>query len=52
VTSEPQDSFRPFYADWAGYNRRAVEGLRILSPDDLTLRIPSSDHWPASVREG
>ena len=40
------DSIRPFYADWAGYNRRIVEGLSTLSPDDLALRVAGSEHWP------
>ena len=45
------DSIRPFYADWAGYNRRTVEGLRKLSADDLALRIRTdravgAEHWP------
>ena len=40
------DSIRPFYADWAGYNRRTVEGIRALSAADLGLTVPGSDHWP------
>lgn len=40
------DSIRPFYADWAGYNRRTVEAIAGLSADDLALTIPGSDHWP------
>ncbi len=45
------DSIRPFYADWAGYNRRTIEGLRRLSLGDLALRVPAvrdhgSEHWP------
>jgi uncharacterized damage-inducible protein DinB len=32
-------TLRPFYADWAGYNRRWVEGLRGLSADDLALPV-------------
>ena len=39
-------SIRPFYADWAGYNRRTIEGLGALSPDDLALQVPGADHWP------
>jgi uncharacterized damage-inducible protein DinB len=39
-------SIRPFYADWAGYNRRLVEGLAACSPETLALRAPRSDHWP------
>ena len=40
------DSIRRFYADWAGYNRRPVEAIAALSPDDLALDMPGSDHWP------
>jgi uncharacterized damage-inducible protein DinB len=40
------DSIRPFYADWAGYNRRTVEAIAALTPDDLALDMPGSDHWP------
>jgi uncharacterized damage-inducible protein DinB len=40
------DSIRPFYADWAGYNRRTVEAIGRLSPDDLALRMTGSEHWP------
>ncbi|MEA2674107.1 MAG: hypothetical protein QOI92_1299 [Chloroflexota bacterium] len=40
------DSIRPFYADWAGYNRRTVEAIAALTPDDLALEMPGSDHWP------
>lgn len=40
------DSIRPFYADWAGYNRRTVEAIAALSPADLALDMPGSDHWP------
>ena len=45
-------SIRPFYADWAGYNRRTVDGLRRLTPEDLALRVPADrgagaeEHWP------
>jgi len=39
-------SVRAFYADWAGYNRRVVEGVRALPLDALELRVPDSDHWP------
>ena len=39
-------SIAPFYADWAGYNRRTVERLRGLSADDLALRVGGSNHWP------
>jgi uncharacterized damage-inducible protein DinB len=40
------ESIRPFYADWAGYNRRIAEGLARLTPEDLSLQAPGSDHWP------
>ena len=39
-------SVRAFYADWAGYNRRIVEGIRALPVHALELRVPDSDHWP------
>jgi uncharacterized damage-inducible protein DinB len=44
-------TLRPFYADWAGYNRRTLEGLRRLSPDELALPVPASrddgsTDWP------
>jgi uncharacterized damage-inducible protein DinB len=39
-------SIRPFYADWAGYDRRIADGLEALAPDDLALRAPDSEHWP------
>jgi uncharacterized damage-inducible protein DinB len=39
-------SIRPFYADWADYNRRVVDALRALGPDDLALRAPNTNHWP------
>lgn len=40
------DSIRPLYADWAGYNRRIVEAVGRLTPEDLALTPPGSDHWP------
>jgi len=40
------DSIRPFYADWAGYNRRVTGALRGLPAEDLGLQVPGSDHWP------
>jgi uncharacterized damage-inducible protein DinB len=40
------DSIRPFYADWAGYNRRTVEALGAMSTEDLALAMPAADHWP------
>jgi uncharacterized damage-inducible protein DinB len=39
-------SIEPFYADWAGYNRRVVSALRGLSEADLALRVAGSEHWP------
>ena len=39
-------TLRPFYADWAGYNRRIASALGAMSPSDLALRVPGSDHWP------
>jgi uncharacterized damage-inducible protein DinB len=46
VTGDKTASIRPFYADWAGYNRRIADGLGALSVDDLALQVPGSDHWP------
>src|SRR5207248_2082424 len=40
------DSLRPFYADWAGYNRRTIEGLRRLSVEDLALPVLASRDQP------
>ncbi len=45
------DSLRPFYADWAGYNRRTMEGLLRLTPEELSLPVPAirdsgADPWP------
>ena len=34
-------TLRPFYADWAGYNRRTIEGIRRLSTEDLALPVHS-----------
>ena len=44
-------SLRPFYADWAGYNRRWIDGIRRLTPEDLALPVPAqrdyeTDPWP------
>lgn len=44
-------SLRPFYADWAGYNRRWIEGIRRLTPEDLVLSVPAergyeTEPWP------
>ena len=44
-------SVRPFYADWAGYNRRPIEGLCRLSAEDLALIVPArrdsgDEPWP------
>ncbi len=46
VSGDVAGSIRPFYADWAGYNRRTTEGLEALSTADLSLQVPGSDHWP------
>jgi uncharacterized damage-inducible protein DinB len=32
-------TLRPFYADWAGYNRRWIEGLKHLTPEELALPV-------------
>jgi uncharacterized damage-inducible protein DinB len=32
-------SVRAFYADWAGYNRRTIEGLHRLTDADLALQV-------------
>jgi uncharacterized damage-inducible protein DinB len=42
---------RAFYADWAGYNRRTIEGLLRLSDDDLALPVLATrdyetEPWP------
>jgi len=44
-------SVRAFYADWAGYNRRTIEGIRGLSEADLALPVLATrdhpgDPWP------
>ena len=39
------DSIRPFYGDWAGYNRRTAEALGRLSTDDLAL-VAGFNRWP------
>jgi uncharacterized damage-inducible protein DinB len=39
-------SLRPFYADWAGYNRRWIEGIRRLTPEDLVLPVPAQRDYP------
>jgi uncharacterized damage-inducible protein DinB len=44
-------TLRPFYADWAGYQRRWVEGIRRLTPEDLELKVVAdrgyeTDPWP------
>jgi uncharacterized damage-inducible protein DinB len=51
MTGPVPDSLRPFYADWAGYNRRTMEGLLRLSDDDLALPVLATrdyetDPWP------
>jgi len=45
------ESIAPFYADWAGYNRRTIAALRTLSVDDLALPVqaargPDIAPWP------
>jgi uncharacterized damage-inducible protein DinB len=40
------DSIRPFYADWAGYNRRTIEGIGRLSAEDLALAGTGFTQWP------
>ncbi|MCI0345480.1 MAG: DinB family protein [Chloroflexi bacterium] len=40
------NSIAPFYADWAGYNRRTAGALGGLSAEDLALQVAGSDHWP------
>ena len=44
-------SVRRFYADWAGYNRRTIEGIRRLTEADLALPVMATrdspgDPWP------
>lgn len=51
MSDAPPGSIRPFYADWAGYNRRTVEGIRRLSAADLALIVPAQrdsggEPWP------
>lgn len=46
MTKRDGGTIRPFYADWAGYNRRIMEGLSELSTEALAFRVPSSGHWP------
>ncbi|MEO8272857.1 MAG: DinB family protein [Chloroflexota bacterium] len=46
MTGDVAGSIRPFYADWAGYNRRTIDGLAALDPDALALQPPGSEHWP------
>src|SRR5215210_2742536 len=38
-------TLRPFYADWAGYNRRWIEGIQRLTPADLALPVPATRDW-------
>ena len=40
------DSIRPFYADWAGLNRRITRGVARLPPDVLALEADNANHWP------
>ncbi|HEY8238698.1 MAG TPA: DinB family protein [Candidatus Limnocylindrales bacterium] len=45
--SEPgAGSIRPFYADWAGYNRRIIDAVARMTSDDLALQAPGTEHWP------
>ena len=46
MTADVPGSIRPFYADWAGYNRRAADGIEALGTAELALRAPGSEHWP------
>ena len=44
-------SIAPFYADWAGYQRRTVAAIRRMTPEDLALpvateRSPDIAPWP------
>jgi uncharacterized damage-inducible protein DinB len=44
-------TLRPFYADWAGYNRRWIEGIRRMTSEDLALPVPATrddgtEPWP------
>ena len=39
-------SVRRFYADWAGYNRRTVEGIRGLTEADLALPVLATRDYP------
>jgi uncharacterized damage-inducible protein DinB len=44
MTEQP-NSIRPFYADWELYNHRLIEGIRVLTPEQLALR-PAPERWP------
>ena len=51
ATDAAELASRPFYADWAGYNRRWIEGIRRLTPEDLALPVPAqrdyeTEPWP------
>lgn len=44
-------SVRQFYADWAGYNRRTIEGIRRLTDSDLAMQVHAvrdneGEPWP------
>jgi len=39
-------SVRRFYADWAGYNRRTIEGIRRLTEADLALPVLATRDYP------
>jgi uncharacterized damage-inducible protein DinB len=37
---------RAFYADWAGYNRRTIEGIRRMTEADLALPVLATRDYP------
>ena len=51
MTGAAPTNLRPFYADWAGYNRRLIQGIQRLSEADLALPVNAKrdfgdDPWP------
>ena len=40
-----RSSIRPFYADWAIYNRHIVDVVREMTPDQLAIE-QGAGHWP------
>jgi uncharacterized damage-inducible protein DinB len=46
MTEPMPTSLRPFYADWAGYNRRTIDGIRRITAEELAFQMPGTDHWP------